>query len=116
MDTTEPADFKGFYRSLDADAKKRFATSARTTTGNIETHWVYARKIPGPTRMERLYATCIEFGADFTKAQLIAFFYEPNKDREIKSSIAERVKASDDVQTPTGGESDRKATKVKAVK
>jgi hypothetical protein len=102
MDTTEPADFKGFYRSLDAEAKKRFAEAAKTTTGNIETHWVYARKIPGPTRMERLYAACLEFGANFTKAQLIAFFYEPNKDREIKTSIADRIKSSDDVQ-PTGG-------------
>jgi hypothetical protein len=44
----------------------------------------------------------LEFGANFTKAQLIAFFYEPNKDREIKTSIADRIKSSDDVQ-PTGG-------------
>lgn len=103
MDTTEPADFKGFYRSLDAEAKKRFAASAKTTTGNIETHWVYARKIPGPTRMERLYATCVEFGASFTKAQLIAFFYEPNKDREIKTKEVDRAAASDDTQPPVGG-------------
>lgn len=108
MDTTEPADFKSFYRSLDADAKKRFASSAKTTTGNIEAHWVYARKIPGPTRMERLYAACIEFGADFTKAQLIAFFYEPNKDREIKTKEVDRAAASDDAQNNPGGASDRK--------
>jgi len=103
MDTIEPADFKGFYRSLDAESKKRFAASAKTTTGNIETHWVYARKIPGPTRMERLYSTCVEFGASFTKAQLIAFFYEANKDREIKTKEVDRAAASDDVQPPVGG-------------
>lgn len=107
MNTTEPADFKGFYRSLDAQAKKRFAESAKTTTGNIETHWVYARKIPNPTRMERLYVACLEFGANFTKAQLIAFFYEPNKDREIKTKDAvDKAAASDDTQNPTGGSVD----------
>ncbi|MEM5371330.1 hypothetical protein V4C53_35595 [Paraburkholderia azotifigens] len=106
MDTIEPADFKGFYRSLDAESKKRFAAMAQTTIGNIETHWVYARKIPGPTRMERLFAACAEFGAQFTKSQLIAFFYEPNKDRAIKSKEAiDRVAASDDVQPPVGGTS-----------
>jgi len=93
MDTIEPADFKGFYRSLDAESKKRFAASAKTTT----------RKIPGPTRMERLYSTCVEFGASFTKAQLIAFFYEANKDREIKTKEVDRAAASDDVQPPVGG-------------
>jgi hypothetical protein len=105
MDTTEPADFKGFYRSLDSEARRRFAEAAQTTVGHIETHWQYARKIPNPTRMERLYAACIQFGADFTKAQLIAFFYEANKDREIKSSTIDRVKASDDTQPPVGGTS-----------
>jgi hypothetical protein len=103
MDTIEPADFKGFYRSLDADAKKHFAVAAKTTTGNIETHWVYARKIPGPTRMERLFCACVDFGAVFTKAQLIAFFYESNKDRAIKSKDAiDKAAASDDVQPPVG--------------
>lgn len=104
MDTNEPADFKGFYRSLDTESKKRFAAAAKTTTGNIEAHWVYARKIPGPTRMERLYAACLEFGANFTKAQLIAFFYEANKDREIKTKDAvDKSAASDDVQNNPGG-------------
>ncbi|HDR9497086.1 TPA: hypothetical protein QDC06_000274 [Burkholderia cepacia] len=102
MDKIEPADFKRFYRSLDADARKRFATAAQTTVGHIETHWQYARKIPNPTRMERLYGACIQFGADFSKAQLITFFYEANKDREIKNSITERVESSDDTQPPAG--------------
>lgn len=106
MATTEPADFKAFYRSLDADAKRRFAAAAQTTVGHIETHWQYARKIPNPTRMERLYAACVQFGATFTKAELIAFFYEPNKDREIKSSVVDRMKASDDTQPPVGGSTD----------
>ena len=104
MDTIEPADFKSFYRSLDADSKKRFAAAAQTTVGNIESHWQYARKIPNPTRMERLYAACVQFGADFTKAQLIAFFYETNKDREIKTKDAvDNAAASDDVQNNPGG-------------
>lgn len=106
MDTNEPADFKGFYRSLDAESKKRFAAAAKTTTGNIEAHWVYARKIPGPTRMERLYSACVEFGANFTKAQLITFFYEPNKDREIKTKEVDRAAASDDTQPPVGSTDD----------
>jgi hypothetical protein len=107
MDTNEPADFKSFYRSLDAESKKRFAVAAKTTTGNIEAHWVYARKIPGPTRMERLFSACLQFGANFTKAELIAFFYEANKDREIKTKDAvDRAAASDDVQNPTGGSVD----------
>jgi hypothetical protein len=117
MDPIEPADFKGFYRSLDAESKKRFAASAKTTIGNIETHWVYARKIPGPTRMERLYATCVEFGAQFTKAQIIAFFYEPNKDRAIKSKDAvDKAAASDDVQPPVGGiKKDSKLARASAI-
>ncbi|TCK39677.1 hypothetical protein B0G84_5017 [Paraburkholderia sp. BL8N3] len=109
MNTTRPADFKGFYRSLDAEARKRFADSAKTTTGNIEAHWVYARKIPGPTRMERLYAACLEFGASFSKPELIAFFYETNKNRAIKTKDAvESAAASDDVQPPVGTPSGKK--------
>lgn len=113
MDTIEPADFKSFYRSLDADSKKRFAAAAQTTVGNIESHWQYARKIPNPTRMERLYAACVQFGADFTKAQLIAFFYETNKDRAIKTKDAvDEAAASDDTQPPVGGTN--KGTKQRA--
>jgi hypothetical protein len=109
---TKPADFKGFYRSLDAESKKRFAAAAKTTTGNIETHWVYARKIPGPTRMERLYVACVDFGANFTKAQLIAFFYEPNKDRAIKTKDAiDNVAASDDTQPPVGSRGSARSKK-----
>jgi hypothetical protein len=107
--TTLPADFKSFYRSLDRDQKVTFAAEAGTSTRYIETHLVYARKIPGPTRMEKLYAACVQFGATFTKAQLIAFFYEPNKDREIRTKdVIENVKASDDAQPPVGGSSDKK--------
>lgn len=108
MDTIEPADFKGFYRSLSAEAKKEFASAAQTTVGHIEAHWQYARKIPNPTRMERLYQACVQFGAEFGKAQLIAFFYEPNKEREIKvRDVADRVSTTDDVQPPVA-KSDQK--------
>lgn len=103
MDTIEPADFKAFYRSLDADSRRRFAAAAKTTVGHIDAHWQYARKIPNPTRMERLYAACVQFGANFTKSQLIAFFYESNKDREIKTrDVVDNVAASDDTQPPVG--------------
>ncbi|PRE20316.1 hypothetical protein [Burkholderia multivorans] len=112
MDTIKPADFKGFYRSLDAEARKRFAELAQTTVGHIETHWQYARKIPNPTRMERLYMACVQFGASFSKPELIAFFYEPNKDREIKTSALDRMKASDDVQPPAGGPDRTKRSKM----
>lgn len=100
--TTQPTDFKSFYRSLTSEQKKSFAEQAGTTPRYIETHLVYASKVPGPNLMERLYNACVEFGASFTKTELIEFFYEPNKDRERKSSIAERNAASDDAQPPSG--------------
>lgn len=110
MDTFEPADFKGFYRALSADAKKEFASAAQTTVGHIEAHWQYARKIPNPTRMERLYQACVQFGANFGKPELIAFFYEPNKEREIKArEVADRVSSTDDVQPPVATSVKKKA-------
>jgi len=112
MRPTEPANFKSFYRSLDASAKKPFAEAAKTTVRYIETHLVYARKIPSPTRMEWLHQACLQFGAQFSKADLIAFFYEPNKDREIKGKDAvDSAIASDDAQPPTAGEIDEDTPK-----
>lgn len=102
---SHPTDFKTFYRSLTKEQKTEFASDVGTTNRYIETHLVYARKIPGPKLMERIYAACIKFGADFSKADLIAFFYEPNKDREVKCGTTDRAASSDDVQPPVGGSS-----------
>jgi len=108
MDTTNTADFKTFYRSLDADAKKRFAHAAGTTPKYIEVHLVYARRIPRPDKMEQLFAACQEFGATFDIGQLIAFFYAESKVLKGKTvDPVDEAAASDDVQ-PLGGRSERK--------
>ncbi|WP_186215893.1 hypothetical protein [Burkholderia gladioli] len=81
MDKTCIPDLKTFYRSLSAADKKLFATAADTTTDYIETHLVYARKIPRPESMERLVEACEQFGAPFDKAALLLFFYPDHSGR-----------------------------------
>jgi hypothetical protein len=106
MDTTKPADFRGFYRSLDADAKTRFAAAAGTSPKYIEVHLVYARRMPRPDSMERIFAACKAFGATFDMAQLIAFFYEGSRTHKAKAADAvDEAAASDDAQPPVGGSS-----------
>ncbi|WAL81503.1 hypothetical protein OYT13_16825 [Pandoraea sp. XJJ-1] len=75
MNTSDTEDFKAFYRSLSATDKRRFAQEAGTTTDYIETHLVYARKVPRKQSMDRLFDACKNHGAKFDKAGLIAFFY-----------------------------------------
>ncbi|WP_024904493.1 hypothetical protein [Robbsia andropogonis] len=75
MDTTSPADFKGFYRSLDMASRERFASIADTTTTYIEVHLVYGRRIPRPKSMEKIFDACQQMGASFSKADLLDFFY-----------------------------------------
>jgi hypothetical protein len=115
MDTTYPADFRSFYRSLDAEQKKRFAQAAGTTPKYIEVHLVYARRIPRPDKMEQLFAACQAFGATFYLGQLIAFFYAESK--VLKARVVDPVDeaaASDDAQNPTGGTSNRKTKESRA--
>lgn len=68
-------DFKSFYRSLSVDRREAFAAAANTTTVYIETHLVYARKIPRRASMDALWQACADFGAVFTREDLLAFFF-----------------------------------------
>jgi hypothetical protein len=111
--TTQPTDFRTFYRSLTSEQKEQFIKAAGTSKRYIETHLVYARKIPGPKLMDDLYNACAQLGATFTKSELIAFFYEPNKDREKKCGVVDRGAASDDVNT-IGGTVDKDIKEMRA--
>jgi len=76
MDTTTCAqDFKSFYRSLPPERREAFAQAANTTTVYIETHLVYARKVPRKASMDALWGACRQFGAAFSREELLAFFY-----------------------------------------
>lgn len=67
--------FKTFYRSLTPERQKEFASEAKTTTGYIEAHLVYARKVPRKDSMDSLWLACEKFGAQFDKNALLAFFF-----------------------------------------
>lgn len=76
--------FSDFYRSLPEERRSAFAESAGTTTRYIETHLIapaIRRKVPNKPLMERLAVACGEFGAPFSKEQLVAYFYELPKER-----------------------------------
>ncbi|QYY30263.1 hypothetical protein K2O51_23110 [Cupriavidus pinatubonensis] len=76
MDTNTCArDFKAFYRSLPVERRAAFASAANTTTVYIETHLVYARKVPRKASMDALWRACADFGAPFSREELLAFFY-----------------------------------------
>ncbi len=71
-----PADFRNFYLSLPPPDREAFAEDAGSTTGNIEAHWVSARKVPRKQALDRLHQACAKRGATFSKQELIAFFYQ----------------------------------------
>lgn len=68
--------FKTFYLALSADERARFAKRARTTVAYIETHLLYARKVPRKGTMEGLWEASQEFGAPFDRGDLLRFFYD----------------------------------------
>lgn len=71
--------FKTFYVGLSEPRRAEFASAAGTTTGYIEAHLIAPprrRKVPNKPLMERLAAAGAQFGAEFTKEQLVAYFYE----------------------------------------
>ena len=70
-----PADFRTFYLSLPAAEREAFALDAGSTVGNIEAHWVSARKVPRKQAIDRLHSACAKRGAGFSKQELVAFFY-----------------------------------------
>lgn len=84
-----PQDFKSFYRSLSVEQREAFALAANTTTVYIETHLVYARKIPRRASMDALWQACTEFGAVFSREDLLAFFFTSHQ--EPKESPASPV-------------------------
>ena len=69
--------FKTFYLALSADERTRFAKRARTTVAYIETHLLYARKVPRKGTMDGLWEASQEFGAPFGRGDLLRFFYDP---------------------------------------
>lgn len=78
-------DFKSFYRSLSVDRREAFAAAANTTTVYIETHLVYARKIPRRASMDALWKACVDFGATFTREDLLAFFFAGQRADKAKA-------------------------------
>ncbi|WP_224776928.1 hypothetical protein [Achromobacter insolitus] len=71
-----PPSFKTFYLALSAEARERFAKRAGTTVAYIETHLLYARKVPRKATMDGLWAASQEFGAPFGRGDLLRFFYD----------------------------------------
>jgi hypothetical protein len=71
--------FKSFYVALPESRRAALAQRAGTTTNYIETHLIAPparRKVPNKPLMDRLALACTEFGAPFSKADLVAYFYE----------------------------------------
>lgn len=81
---TPKTSFKTFYLALSADERDRFAKRAGTTVAYIETHLLYARKVPRKGTMEGLWAASQEFGAPFGRGDLLRFFYDaPATQQEV---------------------------------
>lgn len=72
--TPTPCDFKAFYQSLDPVQRDLFATLSGTRRKYIETHLLYARRVPRKARLEALWQASRRFGAAFSYAELLAFF------------------------------------------
>lgn len=85
----QPTDFKIFYHSLDAGKRKDFARAAGTTTGYIEVHLVRAARIPRKETMDALWSACEEFGATFSRSDLIQFFFNS----PARPELAEKERA-----------------------
>lgn len=68
--------FKTFYLTLSNEDRERFAKRAGTTVAYIETHLLYARKLPRKGTMDGLWAASQEFGAPFGRGDLLRFFYD----------------------------------------
>lgn len=76
MDTTNPSpSFKSFYLALSSGERERFAKRAGTTVAYVETHLLYARKVPRKGTMDGLWGACQDFGAPFGRSDLLNFFY-----------------------------------------
>ncbi|MBB1593576.1 hypothetical protein [Achromobacter sp. UMC46] len=67
--------FKAFYLALSSDDRAKFAKRACTTVAYIETHLLYARKVPRKGTMDALWQASQDFGAPFDHGELLGFFY-----------------------------------------
>ena len=67
--------FKEFFLSLSATERQAFARKAGTTVGYLQTHIIYARKMPRRKLFDGLTQTCAKFSGP-SKDKLLAFFYE----------------------------------------
>lgn len=72
----DAANFRTFFLSLTPEQQQSLADRAGTKVSNIRAHWVHARRVPkGKNGINRLHAACAEFGATFSKQELLEFFY-----------------------------------------
>lgn len=73
------ADFRAFFLGLSQEDREALATRAEYRPQYIRIHLAAPagrRKVPKKDGMDRLFAACQERGATFTKAALVAWFYE----------------------------------------
>ena len=68
-------DLKTFFLGLEPSEQERFAQRAGTTVGYLRAHLIRGGKVPRPALMESLAEACKQFGAEFSKEDLLAFFY-----------------------------------------
>ncbi len=73
------SDFKAFFLSLGERERKGFALAAGTTVAYLQTHLIYARKMPRRQLFDGLARACQKHGGP-SKARLLTFFYS---DRDI---------------------------------
>jgi len=68
-------DLKTFFLGLNTGEQERFAQRAGTTVGYLRAHLIRGGRVPRPALMESLAEACKEFGAELSKEDLLAFFY-----------------------------------------
>lgn len=84
--TATSQNLRTFYRGLPVALKRKFAEEAGTTTSYMESHLVYARKLPRKETFDRLWKACDAFGAEFSREDLLTFFYCPAQTQEAANA------------------------------
>ena len=67
--------FRDFYLAMSREQRAQFAALAGTTEAYISVKYVRAASVPRPEQMQRLWVACKTYGAPFTRADLLRFFY-----------------------------------------
>jgi hypothetical protein len=67
--------FKDFFLGLGVVERQAFASRAGTTVGYVQTHLIYARKVPRRPLLDALVIACAAQGGP-SRQQLLAFFYD----------------------------------------